>query len=82
MGKVTGFLEIDRRDRRYAPAMFGPRLFRSRWAALLWAGGILWTAYDVAGGAAPPAPATPPRKRKNARRALRGGRSHSGPQRP
>lgn len=25
------------------------RLFRSRWAALLWAGGILWTAYDVAG---------------------------------
>lgn len=26
-----------------------PRLFRSRWAALLWAGGILWFAYDVAG---------------------------------
>lgn len=27
------------------------RIFRSRWAALLWAGGILWTAYDVAGAA-------------------------------
>lgn len=24
------------------------KLFRSRWAALLWAGGILWTAVDVA----------------------------------
>ena len=23
-----------------------PRLFRSRWAALLWAGGILWAAAD------------------------------------
>ena len=23
-------------------------LFRSRWAALLWAAGIVWTAYDVA----------------------------------
>ncbi|GEM72275.1 hypothetical protein SAQ01S_20410 [Sphingomonas aquatilis NBRC 16722] len=28
-----------------------PRLFRSRWAALLWAGGVLWFAYDVAGSA-------------------------------
>ena len=25
------------------------KLFRSRWAALLWAGGILWTAIDVVG---------------------------------
>ena len=25
------------------------RLFRSRWAALLWAAGILWTAYDIVG---------------------------------
>ena len=33
------------------------KLFRSRWAALLWAGGILWTAVDVAGFSAPdPAP--------------------------
>lgn len=24
------------------------RLFRSRWAALLWAGGVLWTAADIA----------------------------------
>jgi len=29
----------------------GPRIFRSRWAALLWAGGVLWFAYDVAGSA-------------------------------
>lgn len=28
-----------------------PRIFRSRWAALLWAGGIVWLAYDVAGSA-------------------------------
>ena len=28
--------------------MIGPRLFRSRWSALFWAGGILWTAYNVA----------------------------------
>ena len=24
------------------------RLFRSRWAALFWSAGIVWTAYDVA----------------------------------
>ena len=34
------------------------RIFRSRWAALLWAGGILWTAYDVAGATPPSKPAT------------------------
>jgi hypothetical protein len=28
-------------------------IFRSRWMALLWAGGILWLAYDVAGAAGP-----------------------------
>jgi len=32
------------------------KLFRSRWAALLWAGGILWTAYDVADSAPHSAP--------------------------
>lgn len=26
-------------------------IFRSRWVALLWAGGIIWTAVDFAGGA-------------------------------
>lgn len=31
----------------------GPRLFRSRYAALLWAGGILWTAVEVATSQAP-----------------------------
>jgi hypothetical protein len=30
------------------------KLFRSRWSALLWAGGILWMAYDVAGAAPEP----------------------------
>lgn len=30
--------------------MVPSRLFRSRWSALFWAGGILWTAYDVASG--------------------------------
>lgn len=29
------------------------RIFRSRWAALFWAGGIVWTAYDVATANAP-----------------------------
>jgi hypothetical protein len=33
------------------------KLFRSRWSALLWAGGMLWFAYDVASNAPPPAPA-------------------------
>lgn len=31
------------------------RLFRSRWAALFWSAGILWTAYDVANDAPEPA---------------------------
>ncbi|RYD24881.1 MAG: hypothetical protein EOP89_10390 [Lysobacteraceae bacterium] len=30
------------------------RLFRSRWAALFWAAGIVWTAYDVASDAPEP----------------------------
>jgi hypothetical protein len=30
--------------------MFGySKIFRSRWWAMLWAAGILWMAYDVAG---------------------------------
>lgn len=28
-------------------------IFKSRWIALLWAGGILWTAVDFAGGRSP-----------------------------
>jgi len=31
--------------------MFSGKIFRSRWSALIWAGGILWTAYDVASAA-------------------------------
>lgn len=30
------------------------RLFRSRWAALFWSAGILWTAYDIANDAPEP----------------------------
>lgn len=32
------------------------KLFRSRWTALIWAAGILWTAVDVAGFSSPDAP--------------------------
>lgn len=32
-------------------------IFRNRWWALLWAAGILWFAYDVAGGSSGEAPA-------------------------
>jgi len=37
------------------------KIFRSRWAALLWAAGVVWTAYDVAAASAPakPTAATP-----------------------
>ena len=28
--------------------MVSSRIFRSRWSALFWAGGVLWMAYDVA----------------------------------
>jgi len=37
--------------------MISTRIFRSRWAALFWAGGILWTAYDVAEANVPDPPA-------------------------
>jgi hypothetical protein len=33
-------------------------IFKSRWMALLWAAGIIWFAYDVAGSAPNDAPAT------------------------
>jgi hypothetical protein len=34
-------------------------LFRSRWAALLWAAGVLWTAVSVAGVGKAPSHAVP-----------------------
>lgn len=34
-------------------------LFRSRWAALLWAAGVLWTAVTIAGIGKSHAPAAP-----------------------
>ena len=33
-------------------------IFKSRWMALLWAAGILWTAYDFAGSTTPSHDAT------------------------
>jgi hypothetical protein len=33
--------------------MFSSKIFRSRWAALFWAAGIIWTAYDVASANTP-----------------------------
>ncbi|WP_174292569.1 hypothetical protein [Sphingomonas bacterium] len=36
--------------------MIPSRLFRSRWSALFWAAGILWTAYDVAMASRPEPP--------------------------
>ncbi len=33
----------------YDAAMPFRKLFRSRWAALLWAAGIVWTAVDIVG---------------------------------
>jgi hypothetical protein len=45
--------------------MISSKIFRSRWSALIWAGGILWTAYDVASAspqndAKQPAPSASP----------------------
>ena len=40
--------------RRHCCVMGMSKIFRSRWAALLWAAGIVWTAYDVAEANAPP----------------------------
>jgi hypothetical protein len=33
--------------------MFSSKIFRSRWSAMFWAAGIIWTAYDVAEANAP-----------------------------
>jgi hypothetical protein len=33
--------------------MVSSKIFRNRWSALFWAGGILWTAYDVASANTP-----------------------------
>jgi len=37
----------------YRRVMISTRIFRSRWSALFWAGGIIWMAYDVANANAP-----------------------------
>lgn len=53
---LTGFVDRAEGWSRYEPPMGFARLFRSRWAALFWAGGVLWTAYDVVDAAPQPAP--------------------------
>src|SRR3546814_5403123 len=58
-----GVNRIPKCTRNTAPvrtgAMFSTRIFRSRWVALLWAAGIIWTAIDVAeANKAPPPPAS------------------------
>lgn len=40
----------------YGRAMPFVKLFRNRWLALLWAGGMLWTAVDVVGFGPPAHP--------------------------
>lgn len=39
--------------RGYGRAMISSKIFRSRWSALFWAAGIIWTAYDVASANTP-----------------------------
>lgn len=39
--------------RGYRVAMVSSKIFRSRWSALFWAAGIIWTAYDVASANTP-----------------------------
>ncbi len=39
--------------RGYRPVMISSKIFRSRWSALFWAAGIIWTAYDVASANTP-----------------------------
>ena len=50
---LTGFAERALTASGYRRAMISSKIFRSRWAALFWAGGIIWTAYDVASANAP-----------------------------
>jgi hypothetical protein len=36
--------------------MISSKIFRSRWSALFWSAGIIWTAYDVANANTPDQP--------------------------
>lgn len=50
---LTGFARRALTAPGYRLAMFSTKIFRSRWSALFWAGGIIWTAYDVASANTP-----------------------------
>jgi hypothetical protein len=50
---LTGFAERALTVPGYRPVMISTKIFRSRWSALFWAGGIIWTAYDVASANTP-----------------------------
>lgn len=49
LSHATPFLNSPATPATYRLVMLPtPRLFRSRWAALIWAGGIIWTAMEFA----------------------------------
>lgn len=50
---LTGFAGRALTALDYRPVMISTKIFRSRWAALFWAAGIIWTAYDVASANTP-----------------------------
>lgn len=50
---LTGFAERALTASGYRPVMISTKIFRSRWSALFWAAGIIWTAYDVASANTP-----------------------------
>ena len=50
---LTAFAERALTVPGYRRVMISTRIFRSRWSALFWAGGIIWMAYDVASTNAP-----------------------------
>lgn len=50
---LTGFAERALTAPGYRPGMISSKIFRSRWSALFWAAGIIWTAYDVASANTP-----------------------------
>lgn len=57
MAALTGFAGTALTAPGYRVAMVSSKIFRSRWSALFWSAGIIWTAYDVA-NANTPDPAT------------------------
>ena len=53
MPALTGFAGVALTAPGYGMAMISSKIFRSRWSALFWSAGIIWTAYDVASANTP-----------------------------